>query len=141
MVSGKRKAKLTRSAWAVQRERFHFLDEHPPAPDCQQTIGDLLAKVCRKAGLSERMWQQSLITDWKELVGETVAAHTRPGELARNTLVIYVDSSPWLNELQRNFGPRILAALQDRYQNRRIRALRWKIDPDCCAGRQRVDTR
>jgi predicted nucleic acid-binding Zn ribbon protein len=129
MAAGNRKSTVTRSAWAIQRERCPYLDERPPAPERVKPMADLLQNVCRKAGLSERLWQQSLITDWESLVGKTVAAHTRPGELQHSTLVIYVDSSPWLSELQRTFARRILASLQERYDSRRIRTLRWRLDP------------
>ncbi len=129
MAAGNRKSTVTRSAWAIQRERLPYLDERPPAPERMKPMADLLQNVCRKAGLTERLWQQSLITDWESLVGKTVAAHTRPGEVQHNTLVIYVDSSPWLSELQRNFARQILATLQERYDSRRIRTLRWRLDP------------
>ena len=132
--------------WMVTRERFQLPDMEPPAAgnclagDC--LAGDCLAEpdvavrevvndifksidVRRQPGLLEQIREA-----WRELAGPGAATHARPGYLDRQTLVIFVDSAVWLNELVRYERAGILARLQQRFGVEAIKALRLQADPE-----------
>ncbi|MDA0578097.1 MAG: DUF721 domain-containing protein, partial [Verrucomicrobia bacterium] len=71
-----------------------------------------------------------LATEWPHLVGNDVARHTRPAGLERRVLLVYVDSSVWLSELQRFGQKQILTNLQKRFGQDCVPALRLRLDPD-----------
>jgi predicted nucleic acid-binding Zn ribbon protein len=63
-------------------------------------VGDVLASVIERAGLTERMAQASVIPEWGALVGSQIAAVTEPVSLQRDgTLVVAVKSHGWMTEL------------------------------------------
>lgn len=66
----------------------------------------------------QRQWQkpqqlQSLLRIWPEVVGEAVAAHTRPQKIQRSTLLVATSSAVWAQNLSFE-RHRILAKLQTR---------------------------
>lgn len=62
---------------------------------------------------------------WSSTVGETLAAYTRPGQIRRGALEIYVDSPLVLQELTMR-KPQILQSLQESLPDHGIRTLRFK---------------
>ena len=66
---------------------------------------------------------------WPDVAGPAVAKHTRPGRLERNTLVVFVDSSAWLNDLLRYGQKLILEKLQKKFGADKISAVRFLLDP------------
>lgn len=61
-----------------------------------------LRSLIRKLGMTEQVWFAQLLSAWAEIVGAPVAAHARPGRFNRGKLTVFVDSSVWLSELNRN---------------------------------------
>jgi hypothetical protein len=61
---------------------------------------------------------------WPEIVGEDIAAHSRPGELARGVLVIVTQSSAWSHQLS-FLSDRILQALRRHTDG--IERLRFRV--------------
>jgi len=117
------------SARQIQRERLG-MDYEPPSPMKLETPADILPEVIRKAGLENRAWEHELSSEWADIVGEQVAAHTRPGKHARKRLTVFVDSSPWLSALQMQFKPMMLNNLQQRFGKNKIADIFFCIDPD-----------
>jgi len=113
----------------IQRERFG-IDFDPPPQLSVKRPADLIMGIFKKAGLKDKMWEQELIRDWGNIVGETVAEHSRPGRYMRGTLTIFIDSSPWLSELQCNRHADIMRNLQERFGEIKIKNLIFQIDPD-----------
>lgn len=81
-------------------------------------------------GLEEKVWQQALLNEWSQLVGEQVARRARPGKIQNKILTIFVTSSVWLNELTRYSKPQMLKNLQARFGTDLIRDIRLQPDPD-----------
>gem|GEM_PF-2577201 len=73
-------------------------------------------------------WRQ-MEQAWDSLVGPTIARHTQPVRLDRNTLLVAVDSAVWLNELIRYERVSMLARLQERFGKDNIKALQFQVDP------------
>lgn len=122
--------------WMVTRERFQLPDMAPPAagngpaePDVaiREIVNDIFKSidVRRQPALLDQIREA-----WHELAGPGAATHARPGYLDRQTLVIFVDSAVWLNELARYERARLLGALQGRFGADRIQNLRLLNDPD-----------
>lgn len=92
-------------------------------------IADVLASLSRRLRLDEGLWARELARDWAAVVGAAVAAHTRPGRVQGPTLVVYVDSSAWLNELKRYGEKQMMANIRKRVGPDRVRTLRLQLDP------------
>jgi predicted nucleic acid-binding Zn ribbon protein len=91
-----------------------------------QPIGDLIPQIIAKMGLTQRVKEAEAIRDWKGVVGEVIAKHCKPVALEKGYLTVNVDSSPWLNELQRFSKPLILQKLQDKL-GKSIRDIKFRI--------------
>ena len=84
----------------------------------------------RKLGLECEHWMEDLSDKWTEIVGEAVAAHTRPGRIEARVLYVFVDSSVWLNELKRYGAKSISGNLKRCFGEKRIKDVRFQLDPD-----------
>ncbi len=86
--------------------------------------------VMKGLGLSGLQWTAELAEAWPLVVGEQVAGHTRPGRMLGTELVVYVDSSVWLSELQRYGLKGLCAKVQDYCGKQKVRGIRLQLDPD-----------
>ena len=64
-----------------------------------QLIGDLLARVLDRKGLSAKLEAVSVLIEWESLVGPQIAAVTRPHRVSDGVLFVGVANSPWMMEL------------------------------------------
>jgi predicted nucleic acid-binding Zn ribbon protein len=64
-----------------------------------ESIGKVLQQVIADLGLEKRLREQRAVVDWKEIVGEKVASHSRAIRVDRGRLFVEVDSSVWAQEL------------------------------------------
>ena len=62
-------------------------------------LGDILKVFIKEYGLEKGLTLQRIRSRWRELVGETVAAHTSPDRLSGNTVFIKVDTPQWAHHL------------------------------------------
>jgi predicted nucleic acid-binding Zn ribbon protein len=97
--------------------------------DCR-SLGDILPAIMKKLGLEAEQWLMSLQPEWVDLMGPAVAKHTRPGRMDRKRLVVFVDSSVWLNELKRFGRTELLDKLQARFGKDKIESVSLEMDPD-----------
>lgn len=117
--------------WMVARERFQLPDMEPPAGEPDVTVHDIVNDIFKSIDVRRQPALLDQIREaWRELAGPGAANHARPGYLDRQTLVIFVDSAVWLNELVRYENARLLGALQGRFGADHIRNLRFLNDPD-----------
>ena len=119
-----------KSRWQVERERHHIARTTPPQPDCSAPIDSVVASVVKGMGLDQRFWEKELISEWESLVGPQVAKHARPGRLERKILHIFVDHPAWLSDLSRYGQKQVLANLQKRFGEEKIKGVRLQLDPD-----------
>lgn len=117
--------------WQVERERFQLPDMDAPAPEPEAEIRDVVKNIFQ--GIDVRR-QPALLEQiretWPELAGPGAGKHARPGYLDRQTLIVFVDSAVWLNELARYEQTGILARLQKHFGAEAIKALRLQADPE-----------
>ena len=117
--------------WSIERERFHLPPGQPqPIPDRASKFSDLIPAFLKEVGLEDKAWQQTLLNEWPQLVGEQVARRARPGRMQNRVLTVFVSSPVWLNELTRYSRVQMLKNLQARFGPELIRDLRLQPDPD-----------
>ena len=117
--------------WMVARERFQLPDMEPPAAEPDIAIREIVNNIFKSIDIRRQPALLDQIRDaWRELAGPGAATHARPGYLNRQTLVIFVDSAVWLDELARYERTGILARLQQRFGAEAIKALRLQADPE-----------
>lgn len=63
-------------------------------------VGNIIDRVMSNLGLSRRYREQKALLVWDDLVGERIAGKTRPLYAREGTLVVEVENSTWMNELQ-----------------------------------------
>ena len=63
-------------------------------------VREALQSYLEKAGISEKIEAASVVPEWKELVGEGIAAVTTPLRVSSGVLFVAVRSSAWLSELK-----------------------------------------
>ena len=117
--------------WMVTRERFQLPDTEPPAAEPDDGVREIVADIFKSIDVRRHpALLDQIREDWRELAGPGAATHARPGYLDRQTLVIFVDSAVWLDELVRYERAGILARLQQRFGVEAIKALRLQADPE-----------
>lgn len=62
-------------------------------------IASALDDIAQRFGLSVRLLEHRLQRQWPAIVGEHVAAHTRPESIRFKKLYVIVDSSVWVQQL------------------------------------------
>ncbi len=90
-------------------------------------IAKLVEAWLKSLKLGDQLHMGRMEIEWEKVMGKAVSAHTRPGRLMGDELVVYVDSTVWLSELYRSRA-QILSNLQKAF-GKRIRTLRLQIDP------------
>lgn len=63
-------------------------------------VGTIIDRVMSNLGLSRRYREQKALLVWEELVGERIAGKTNPLYARDGNLVVEVENSTWMNELQ-----------------------------------------
>jgi predicted nucleic acid-binding Zn ribbon protein len=64
-------------------------------------VGDALRGYLSRAGFGERLEQAGVVDEWPSIVGDKIAAISRPEAVTREgTLFVRVTSAPWMQELQ-----------------------------------------
>lgn len=79
-----------------------------------ERIGNILTRIMARRGFQRQIFQEQLETVWGEIVGETLADQTRPGNIRRGTLEIFVAHTIFEQELslrQAELLPKLNAAL------------------------------
>lgn len=78
----------------------------------ERPVSDILSGVLRHIRLDQRQAESQVVAVWKQVIDPSVVAHARPVNLAKGTLFVAVDSSPWLAEIVRYRSKEILERLQ-----------------------------
>ena len=127
----KRKSRFSRGRWMIECERCGIPQGTPPPAELAWSdMESGIAEVLKGLGLSELQWTHELVESWTAIVGSQVAGHTRPGRMHGADLIVYVDSSVWLHELQRYGLKGMQAKVQNAYPHQRITNIRLQLDPD-----------
>ncbi len=102
----------------------------PPAEDACASIGAGVDTLLKGLGLSALQWTRDLAASWDVIVGSQIARHCRPGRMNGSELIVYVDNSVWLHELQRYGLKGMHAKVQAYCKQQKISSIRLQLDPD-----------
>ena len=92
-----------------------------------ESVGNIVADVLAKRGLSARVEQAGIFPEWAQLVGEQIAAVTEPRSVSANgTLFVAVKTNAWMNELSL-LEPELLRSLNTRATRAPIKKIRWQL--------------
>lgn len=102
-------------------------EEPKPKPDRTQLAGAVASSFLQQLGLGEQMDEDELKRVWKEMVGDFLALHSTPVKLKDGILVVQVLQSTIHYELDRIWKPKVLKNLRERFGNKRIREIRFRV--------------
>jgi hypothetical protein len=63
------------------------------------SFGSILSGLAKRLGLESRLFELRLQHQWKEIIGDPIAAHTCPDQIRFKKLHLIVRSSVWLQQL------------------------------------------
>ena len=63
------------------------------------SFSSILAGVAHRLGLESKLFEARLRRQWPDIVGEPIAAHTRPDQIRFKKLYVLVHKSVWLQQL------------------------------------------
>jgi len=93
-----------------------------------QPIGEIVAEIIARRGLARQQADRQRDEAWREVVGEQLAAETRPGNVRRGRLEVIVADSSLLQELTFE-KEKILAKLSERLPELGAKDLRFRVGP------------
>ena len=124
-----RRKHADKSRWELERERLRLTDPEPAPPEPDGSIRQTIMDVFSMMNAGNRCAWRQLAQEWEGLAGATIARHTQPVRMDRNTLLVAVDSAVWLNEMIRYERAPLLARLQERFGKDTIKAIQFQADP------------
>jgi predicted nucleic acid-binding Zn ribbon protein len=89
-------------------------------------ISDIVKTVFERFESERTFSKEDIEGQWKELVGDTAAKHTRPAALRKGALTVFVDSSGWMQEMVMK-KRKILKQLKMRFGKDRISGIHFRI--------------
>lgn len=120
---------LNRARWQQERERFRIASEEPSPPFREpERLGSVLAGLIGRMDMGEGSWLSVLMGKWETVAGKEVARHTRPGRVDGKRLVVFVESSVWLNEMAR-YGKKLLLANLKKDFGDKVTSVSFQLDP------------
>ena len=90
-------------------------------------VGDLIPGVIEGLGLDEKFEQERLRLDWERVVGEAIGKRSAPLYVMGRTLVIEVENSSWMNEIQFHRNE-IVRKVNREFPKLKIREIRLQIE-------------
>jgi predicted nucleic acid-binding Zn ribbon protein len=96
-------------------------------PDRWQAPGDLLPKLIKQLGLSERLRESDVIDAWKGIVGEFIAAHSAPVSLREGVLFVRVLQPALHYQFEQISKAEILRKLKQRFGTKIVREIRFRV--------------
>ena len=100
--------------------------EPRPVLDRVQPVGALLAKTMAALGLSDRMREGEVLAAWQGIVGDFIAANSRPDRLKEGVLYVRVLQPTIRFELER-LRPQMIGKLKERFGARTVREVRFLL--------------
>ncbi|MBP5787902.1 MAG: DUF721 domain-containing protein, partial [Kiritimatiellae bacterium] len=79
--------------------------------------------------LGDRVFASRLGAAWAEVVGETLAKHSRPADFERGTLTVFVSHPGFLMELRGRMTDETLKKIHERFPEPRVQKIRWQVQP------------
>lgn len=91
-----------------------------------QLIGGVLKDVLEKLSQAKKGGISEIVARWPALAGRELARHTRPANLRSRTLLVNVDESAWLYQVNLQ-KEALLKAVQKKMGKQKIQEIRFRI--------------
>ena len=91
-----------------------------------EPIGNVVKNVVEGLGHSKKSDAHKILSLWSGLVGRAMAQHSRPAGLARGRLLVNVDESAWLYQINLQKA-KLLSAIQKKVGKQKVRELQFRI--------------
>ena len=92
-----------------------------------EPLGDALSRFLEQAGLAPRVEQAGIVPEWRQLVGDQVAAVTEPLMVtADGTLFVAVKTNAWMTELSL-MTPELLRAINSKPERGAVKKIHWQL--------------
>ncbi|HEV7868651.1 MAG TPA: DUF721 domain-containing protein [Chthoniobacteraceae bacterium] len=88
---------------------------------------ETVAKVMQALGLQDRLKAETVISAWRDVVGDFVSRHSEPRQLKDGVLYVSVLQPTVCFELERVWKREILEKLRQRFGPRTVRDIRFRI--------------
>lgn len=63
------------------------------------SLRDIVPKMMKNLGLSQRYKAELVLLNWRQIVGEEIAANTRPGKISRRVMTLAAKNAVWAHHL------------------------------------------
>ena len=90
-------------------------------------VRDILPEVMKSLGLDAKVREAQLNRSWPEVVGETVAARSRPGAVRKGVLLVEVENNAWMQEI-RFHQSEIVKRIQEQFPELQVVGLRLVLE-------------
>lgn len=117
MAEPKGRSQESARQWRFRRLRAEWRGVYEP-PDLtrfERRVGDVVEQILKRAGLNDRLAEETAIREWSAIVGPFLAGQSKPTALRKGVLQVAVLQSAVRYDLQRNLKREILQRLQTRF--------------------------
>lgn len=90
------------------------------------SIKEVLKRLQQQSGLQEKWDQYGLFKKWDQIVGHTLAKHTRPLQWRESILVLEVDHPTWMHEVKM-MEPHLIQKIRNFDPELEVRQLKLKL--------------
>lgn len=116
-------SKARRHRWMLTELRGIY--QAPDLSGFERNMGDLVGKIMTRAGLGDRLAEESVTREWGTIVGSFLAGQSKPVGLRAGVLQVAVLQSSVRYDLERNHKRDILRRLQERFGHQTVRDIRF----------------
>ena len=88
----------------------------------KDTVESILNHLKKKSLIKK----EEIITAWNKIVDKKIKNHTRPIKLRDNILIVNIENSNWLFELETRYKEEILNKLRDEIKKIEIKDIRFR---------------
>jgi len=90
-------------------------------------IGNCLKPALDMLGVQEKFSASKLLIEWKNIVGESISANTKPVGVTGGVLTVHVSNSVWLMELSRFYKKDMLKKISGELNDSTIKDILFKV--------------
>ena len=112
---------------AIALGEWRGLPQAPFPSDTSVPVGVALSRFLKKIGIPDRLKEEEVLAAWEELVGPFLSKHATPQKLLQGVLHVRVLQSTVHYELDRVWKPQILQKFRDRFGQRAVREIRFRL--------------
>lgn len=107
------------------RAEWRGVYEPPDLSKFERNVGDVVQQILKRAGLNDRLAEETVIREWATIVGAFLAGQSKPTGLRVGVLQVAVLQSAVRYDMERNLKREILKRLQTRFGKTVIKEMRF----------------